>query len=289
MPGIFSKLLPVIGSAYGAQILFASIFVPQHNDKFYDLCGSVGYLSTIGMSLYFPALKAKYLEGTLASLPSILSFAPRQVLVSAALGLWTARLGTYLASRAIQAGGDSRFDEIKMHPGRFSFYWVAQATWILLVGLPVYLCNIAPVGIHPPLSTRDYAAIGLFAGSFIFEVVADMQKHYWRKAKDAKQHDEKFLTSGLWGISRHPNYVGEIGLQTAIWLLSTSSLQAAYYPRGMVALAMASPLFTYYILRKLSGVPPLERQGDKRFGSDPKWQDYKRTVPVFWPWGGYQA
>lgn len=116
MPGIFSKLLPVIGSAYGAQIctlrlcytscksaddifvVFASVFVPQHNDKFYDLCGSVGYLSTIGVSLYYPALKAKYLEGTLASLPSILSFAPRQVLVSAALGLWTARLGTYLAS-----------------------------------------------------------------------------------------------------------------------------------------------------------------------------------------------
>ncbi|KAF4571173.1 hypothetical protein EYR40_007644 [Pleurotus pulmonarius] len=289
MPGIFSKLLPVIGSAYGVQILFASIFVPQHNDKFYDLCGSLGYLSTIGVSLYYPALRAKYLEGTLASLPSILSFAPRQVLVSAALGLWTARMGTYLASRALQAGGDSRFDEIKTQPRRFSFYWVAQATWILLVGLPVYLCNIAPVGIHPPLGTRDYAAIGLFAGSFILEVVADMQKHYWRKAKDAKQHDEKFLSSGLWGISRHPNYVGEIGIQSAIWLLSTSSLQAAYYPRGMVALALASPLFTYYILRKLSGVPPLERQGDKRFGSDPKWQEYKRTVPVFWPWGGYKA
>lgn len=48
------------------------------------------------------------------------------------------------------------------------------------------------------------------------------------------------------------SYVGEIGLQTAIWLLSTSSLQAAYYPRGIVALAMASPLFTYYILRQVS-------------------------------------
>lgn len=61
-----------------------------------------------------------------------------------------------------------------------------------------------PAGLHKPIGPRDYAAFGLFAGSFLFEVIADRQKAAWRKAKDNKEHDEKFITKGLWGISRHP-------------------------------------------------------------------------------------
>lgn len=41
----------------------------------------------------------------------------------------------------------------------------------------------------------------------MLEVIADRQKSSWRKAKDSKQHDEKFITKGLWGISRHPKFV----------------------------------------------------------------------------------
>lgn len=79
-----------------------------------------------------------------------------------------------------------------------------QATWISLVGLPVYLTNVLPAPLHPPMGTRDYAALALFAGSLLWEVTADRQKTAWRKAKDAKQHDEKFISNGLWSISRHP-------------------------------------------------------------------------------------
>ena len=81
---------------------------------------------------------------------------------------------------------------------------IQLATWTLLVGLPVYLSNAIPAAAHPPLSARDYAGIALFAGSFLFEIVADRQKSIWRRQKDNKEHDEKFITSGLWSISRHP-------------------------------------------------------------------------------------
>ncbi|KAF5353851.1 hypothetical protein D9758_010562 [Tetrapyrgos nigripes] len=156
------------------------------------------------------------------------------------------------------ASGDSRFDKIKKRPRTFTS-WMIQATWTFLVGLPVYLSNIAPASVHPPLSPRDYAAFGLFAASFLFENIADYQKSIWRRPKELKQHDEKFISTGLWGVSRHPN--------------------------GTVALAGASPLFTYLLLTNVSGVP-LEKVGDKKFGTDPKWQRYKRTpVPVFSPWG----
>ncbi|KAF5379805.1 hypothetical protein D9615_005682 [Tricholomella constricta] len=282
---VFSRLLPTLASAYGLQTLFALIFVPQRNEKYYDLGGALGFLSTTFISLYYPALKDKFYYGIPGALPALSSFAPRQLLLSAALGIWSVRLGSFLAHRAIKAGGDSRFDKIKAQPMKFTYFWFAQATWISLVGLPVYLCNALPPGLHPALTVRDYAAVALFAGSFLFEVIADRQKSLWRNAKNNKQHDERFISSGLWGISRHPNYVGEVGIWTGIWALSTTTLQTAHFPRGAVALAALSPVFTWVLTRNVSGVPPLEESGDKEFGHDPRWQEYKRTVPVFWPWG----
>jgi len=78
------------------------------------------------------------------------------------------------------------------------------ATWITLVGLPVYLVNALPAPAHPALGGVDYLALGIYAGSLLFEVIADGQKTSWRNAKDKKEHDEQFISSGLWSISRHP-------------------------------------------------------------------------------------
>jgi steroid 5-alpha reductase family enzyme len=184
------------------------MFVPIQGDQFYDLGGALGFLSTTFLSLYYPSLRDKYWLKTTpaaqAPLPAITSFHPRQLIISAMLGIWSARLGTYLASRAIKAGGDSRFDEIKKDPVKFTGAWMAQATWITVVGLPVYLLNTLPAHLHPALGVRDYAALALYGGSLIWEVVADSQKQKWRKERDEKKHDEKFISSGLWGYSRHP-------------------------------------------------------------------------------------
>jgi len=102
------------------------------------------------------------------------------------------------------------------------------ASWVFLTGLPVYLVrsaslvrflryseimiaslaqvNIVPAHLHPALSCRDYASLGLYASSLLFEITADRQKTAWRKAQEKKEHEEKFITSGLWSLSRHPKY-----------------------------------------------------------------------------------
>ena len=74
----------------------------------------------------------------------------------------------------------------------------------MTVGLNVYLVNSLPYSLSPPLGVRDYIGLGIYGTSFIFECVADYQKTAWRRAKENKVHDEKFITSGLWSISRHP-------------------------------------------------------------------------------------
>ncbi|KAI0768101.1 DUF1295-domain-containing protein [Trametes elegans] len=286
----FSRLLPSVVSAFGLQAALALVFVPQANEKYYDLGGSLGFVSTTLISLYYPHLKLKYWDRVPNTrLPPITSFAPRQLLLSAAVLAWTTRLGSFLFSRAMKAGGDSRFDEIKHKPATFTFFWMAQATWVFVVGLPVFMVNTLPPANHPKLGPLDYLSLTIWAGSWLFEIIADHQKASWRRAKENKEHDEQFITRGLWGLSRHPNYVGEVGLWTGLWLLSSGSLRSPFFPRTAWLLAGASPLLTWFLLTRVSGVPPLEAAGNKRFGKDLKWQEYKRTVPVFWPWGKPRA
>jgi len=261
--------------------LCGSIFVPLQNEMFYDLCGALGFIFSAFVSLYYPSLLDKFNHGIL--LPSIFSFAKRQLLLTAALGIWSTRLGTFLVNRALKSGGDRRFDEIKKSPGRFFYYWIAQATWNFVVGLPVYLANIVPPGEQRKLNLIDYAGFGLYAVSLLVEITADRQKSNWRKAKKQGKHNEKFITRGLWSISRHPNYVGEIGLWTGIWALSFTSLRTnyAFYTPGV---ALVSPVLTYLLLSRVSGVPPLERMAEQEWGNDPAWKLYKQRTPVLFPW-----
>lgn len=74
----------------------------------------------------------------------------------------------------------------------------------MAVGLNVYLVNSLPPPLDPPLAVRDYIGLGIYATSFVFECAADYQKWAWQRAKENKQQDEKFITSGLWSVSRHP-------------------------------------------------------------------------------------
>lgn len=61
-----------------------------------------------------------------------------------------------------------------------------------------------PAHLHPRLGRGDYISLGFIVSSFLFEIIADHQKTAWKKDKLAKKHEEQFLTSGLWSISRHP-------------------------------------------------------------------------------------
>lgn len=134
---------------------------------------------------------------------------------------------------------------------------------------------------YPSSRARPHLPRAAISQSGLVLAVADNQKSAWRRGKNQKEHDEKFITTGLWGISRHPkyvhpsfffcpcpqngltrsifhSYVGEVGLWTGLWLLSVTSLRSPYFPKGAWLMAGASPLLTWYLLARVSGVPPLE-------------------------------
>jgi len=98
-------LIPSIGLAYGLQAAVAIPSIVFQSEKFYDLSGSLTYLSCTALSLYLPTLRARAaasLSGSaLPPWPSLLASLTgqgaanawnwRQVVLSAAVSFWAAR------------------------------------------------------------------------------------------------------------------------------------------------------------------------------------------------------
>ncbi|TPX15491.1 uncharacterized protein E0L32_004471 [Thyridium curvatum] len=304
---LLRTLVPSVGAAFAIQAAFAVPSILAQSERFYDLSGSLTHLTVIALSLYLPALRARAAGGAPLQLPSLLepftnpsgaALNWRQVALSGAAAIWTIRLGSYLFQRITQQGSDSRFDEIKKSPPKFFAAWMAQATWVSLVLMPVVALNSVPAAALASagalVGLTDALGLGLYAGGLGFEVVADRQKSRWMAEKKAKQHDEEFMTRGLWSTSQFPNYFGESTLWTGIATLAAGALaskpaQAALGfgglggRLGVAALAAVSPLFTTFLLLKVSGVPLSEKKYDKRYGDRKDYQQWKKNTPRLVP------
>lgn len=187
---------------------------------------------------------------------------------------WNLRLGLFLFTRVLSAGHDKRFDQIKRSPGRFFVAWTLQALWVYLDSLPVIATNAA--GDDVPLGASGFALLTLWAVGFLIQVLADKQKHEFRK--DPANHN-RFIKTGVWRFSRHPNYFGQ--------MVGTVSLAAFCLPclSGGWAIACAvSPLFEVLLLRFVSGVPLLEAAGKKRWGEDAEYRAYVANTNLLLPW-----
>ncbi|KAL7413240.1 hypothetical protein BDY24DRAFT_415293 [Mrakia frigida] len=295
---VLKTLIPVAALTFGLQTGFAIPAIINQSEKYYDLAGSLGFLSSVALSVYLPASRNP--AGLLVGLKGL---SGRSVLLSTMAALWAGRLGSFLFQRIHNhpEKKDARFDEIKLSPLKFAGAWTGQATWISLAALPVYLVNAIPKSRQPRLGWIDLIGLGIWLGGFGLEVAADRQKSAWRKARNEKKHEEKFISSGVWSWSRHPNYVGEVTLWAGVYVLSIRALLAAssaasspislksvapLLPRWVVVAALISPVFEYLLLTQASGVPLLEEASEKKYGDDPAWKEYKAKVPVFFAWPG---
>ncbi|KAG9333999.1 hypothetical protein JZ751_009315 [Albula glossodonta] len=178
-------------------------------------------------------------------------------------------------------GHDRRFNNVRDNPGMFFVYWTVQALWVYMTLLPTLILNSERR--DEPLGPRDYIGWGIWGLGFATEAIADQQKWNFKRDPDNAVRIPffgdlgKFIQSGLWAYSRHPNYLGEI-LQWSGLFLSASSVM-----RGAQHLSVVSPLFVWFLLRHVSGIPILEQQALKRWGSDPAFQNYIRDTPLLWP------
>ncbi|KAI1846089.1 hypothetical protein JX266_007898 [Neoarthrinium moseri] len=303
-------LVPSVSAAFAIQTAFAIPSVLAQSERFYDASGALTFLSVTLLSLYLPSLRtrsAAALKGTDVKLPSLLSafargggaaFNWRQVALSAAVAFWSIRLGSYLFQRVLKEGKDSRFDKIKVSPPKFFVAWMAQATWVSLCMMPVIAVNSIPAAVFsavPRVKITDFLGIALYLGGFTFEIIADRQKSQWMHEKRTKQHDEAFLTKGLWSKSQYPNYFGESTLWTGIATTAAGLLVSRPVQVGLgfsggpggqllaLGLSYVSPAFVTLLLTKVSGIPMSEAKYDKRYGDRKDYQEWKKNTPKFFP------
>ncbi|KAI0163995.1 DUF1295-domain-containing protein [Xylariaceae sp. FL1272] len=305
---ILRTVVPSVAAAFALQTAVAIPSIPLQSERFYDASGSATFLTCTLLSLYLPSIRVRAAAAAAGlpkpAFPSLLealtkSNGPmnwRQVALSAAVVFWSVRLGSYLFARILKSGHDSRFDEIKKSPAKFSGAWVGQATWVSLCLMPVIAVNAVPAGAFASgVLTSDILGLALFAGGFAFEIAADRQKNKWLDEKRNKQHDEEFLTKGLWSRSRFPNYFGEITLWTGIATTAAGILLSRQVQVGLgfsggaasklAALGMCyvSPAFVSFLLLKVTGVPLSEKKYDERYGDRKDYQEWKRNTPKLFP------
>lgn len=244
-----------VGLAFAIQWL---AFIPAYllqNESFFDLTGSITYISVTGIAV----LLSPVVDG-------------RSILLLAMVVAWAARLGSFLFRRIRKAGKDTRFDEIKPSFIRFLNTWTLQGLWVTF--------TLAAALVAITTTTRKeldlFAAIGflVWVFGFAFEVTADLQKSRFRADQNNKG---RFIHTGLWAWSRHPNYFGEIVLWVGVAIIALPVL------RGWQWVTLISPVFVALLLTRISGVPILEKQADERWGGQEDYEAYKERTPVLVP------
>ena len=193
----------------------------------------------------------------------------RAALVAAMVMIWSTRLATFLFRRISASGRDDRFDEIKTKPLRFLMAWTVQGLWVLLTAAAALA--VITGGTRAPLGALGAIGIAVWLLGMAIEIVADRQKSAF---KADSRNQGKFISSGLWAWSRHPNYFGEILLWTGVAIVAVPVLE------GWQWATLISPLFVAFLLTKVSGIPMLEKKADERWGGQPDYEEYKRNTPA---------
>ena len=230
-------------------------FIPSwffHSERFFDLIGSATYLTI-----------------TIVALIAIPEVDTRSVVLGVMVCLWGLRLGSFLFARLQAVGHDVRFNLIKHNFTWFLMTWTIQGLWVVIT-------SSAALTAITSSNKNSFGWIGMIGviiwlSGFVIEIIADEQKRRF-KLNSANQHS--FINKGLWSWSQHPNYFGEIILWIGVMVVALPVLSGWQY------LSLISPVFVFFLLTRVSGLPMLDSAARKRWGDDPDFQKYRESTPV---------
>ncbi len=237
-----------------------AVFVPSYafkTEHYFDLTGSLSYITTVAAAIVLnPSLDL------------------RDLIICAMITVWALRLGSFLFWRIKKDGQDKRFIVMKTKFTWFLMTWTIGGLWVLVTmaaGLAALTSNITA-----ELGLISYLGIALWLFGFVVEVTADNQKTEFRKNPDNRN---RFITTGVWSWSQHANYFGEITLWFGLALVSLPVLS------GWQLATLISPVFVYFLLTKVSGIPLLDRLAKQKWGTDSDYLSYTQATSklLLWP------
>ena len=182
--------------------------------------------------------------------------------------IWGLRLATHIFLRNRNKPEDSRYaawrkDWGTWYPLRsYLQIFLLQGLFLFLIAIPIIFANLTSIDFSP------FYILGIFIWlvGFTFESLADYQLSIFKKNSKNKG---KIMMTGVWSLSRHPNYFGEVSLWWGIYLMT--------FPLGWWTLI--GPLTITLLILGVSGIPMLER----RYKGDQEYAKYQARVSAFFP------
>ncbi len=208
---------------------------------------------------------------------------PRLTIMTILVVLWGARLTFNFARKGGYRGVEDyrwpilreRMTAAQFQAFNLLFIVIFQNALLLLIALPALLAyqnQATPVG---PL---DLVLAGLFLAFLIGELVADQQQWVFQSSKAdliaaGGQPEQRFVTTGLWRYSRHPNFFCEQAQWWVFFGIGAVALGSALHwtlagPVLLTTLFIGSTIFTESIT--------LSRY--------PEYADYQRRTSMLIPW-----
>lgn len=197
----------------------------------------------------------------------------RAWLVMVVIGVWAIRLtGNWLYAFPGLHHEDWRYPLLRDKAGK------AEAA-VDLMGIHVFptlqvFAGMLPVYVvltraSEDVGWLDYVAVAVGIGATVLEYAADVQMYRFARTKQPGQA----MTSGLWGWSRHPNYVGEFLFWFSLGLFGLAANPGDWWWVFVGALGM-------YAMFQGASIPMMEQRSLER---RPSYQAVIDTVPRFFP------
>jgi steroid 5-alpha reductase family enzyme len=262
-------LLSYLGISLGINAIFFALAMALKTDVFTDITYSLTFIVLALTALIAgPGAGGASVGGN----GGFLGAAGVIPLVTCALVVfWALRLGSYLFIRILKIKVDHRFDDRRDSFVRFGSFWLLQAVTVWIVISPAVV--LMQFGEARP-GAAAWTGWVLYALGLVIEAVADWQKF---RFKNRRENAGKFMSSGLWKYSRHPNYFGEI----LVWF--GIALPGIVLFSGWQYLLFVSPVFITLLLVKVSGIPLLEKNWESKWGDDPAYREYRERTSLLIP------
>jgi steroid 5-alpha reductase family enzyme len=222
-----------------------------------------------GFAYAVPALLAYVIVGAQSVTAALLLFM---------VMLHGGRLGWYLAARwrryVPKYGGDPRYLNFvkEMSPGYWwkSFFRVMepQAVIIVLIGAPAVVGIVATREHNGGVTALAFVGLLVFMIGLYYETVADAQL----QAFLAQERRPRYLETGVWKYSRHPNYFGTTTVWWGIWLVAVAGEPAIWW-------TVAGPVVNTIMLTSVLG----SKFQDNYMGARPEYQELMARTRSFLP------
>ena len=193
-------------------------------------------------------------------------------LVLAMVSFWGLRLAVYLFKRNHGKPEDFRYaqfrEEWKPNENLQAYIKVFffQGLLMFLITLPQLFFIKRGFDLH--LGAVEIIGFLIWLIGITFEVLADSQLAKFKKDPSNKR---KIMKTGVWSLSRHPNYFGEVCLWWGFYILLFN-----YIPWWTIV----GPLLITFFIANVTGIPLLE----ERYKDNQEFQEYKGRTNMFFPW-----